>query len=163
VPPGPRATVRLPRPTGFSGPLITELVIAHRDDGSALVRVSADGSLERTDVRYFGVRGAPPRNVLTIDGAGLPGEDAVLRIRDGLLCEVQVVFRAETQPPRTELTFFLASSAVTTERAAVKGNHAVIHLLPPADADAPLDCEVEARSGTRGWRFVAGGPPTALD
>lgn len=159
---GPRPPSPVPRLPGFSGSLLSELVIAHRDDGSAVVRVSVDGTLEGRDVRYASVRGAPPRHVLSLSGVGLPGEGAVLPVRDGLLCEVQVVFRGDAQPARTEVILFLASPAVAADRAAVKGAHAVVQLLPAADPGAPLECEVEARSGTRGWRFTTGGPPQAL-
>lgn len=146
-------------PKDFSGPLLTELVISHREDGSALVRVTADGPIEGSDVRFFGVRVAPPRNLLVIPRAGLPGEDALLPVRDGLLCEIAVVFTEDEGPARTEVTFYLASSEVTFEQAAVKGAHAVIHLRPPANPQAPLGCEVENRMRSRTWRFTATGPP----
>jgi hypothetical protein len=162
-PPPARATSSASERPAFPGPLLTELVISHRDDGSALVRVSADRTLEAVDVRYFGVRGEPPRNVLSLTGVGLPGEGGVLPVRDGLLCEVQVIFRSDAQPPRTEVVFFLASADVTAERAAVKGANAVVHLRPPEDPETPLGCDVEERSGTKGWRFVAGKPPQALN
>jgi len=146
-------------PKDFSGPLLTELVISHREDGSALVRVTADGPIEGSDVRFFGVRVAPPRNLLVIPGVGLPGEDARLPVRDGLLCEIGVEFTSTGGPARIELTFFLASSEVTFEQAGVKGAHAVILLRPPADPQTPLSCEVESRMRGRSWRFIASGPP----
>jgi hypothetical protein len=146
-------------PKDFSGPLLTELVISHREDGSALVRITADGPIEGSDVSFFGVRVAPPRNLLVIPGAGLPGEDALLSVRDGLLCEIGVVFTQDGGPARTELTFYLASSEVTFEQAGVKGAHAVIHLRPPANPQASLGCEVESRMRSRTWRFIATGPP----
>lgn len=146
-------------PKNFSGPLLTELVISHREDGSALVRVTADGPIEGSDVRFFGVRVAPPRNLLVIPGARLPGEDALLPVRDGLLCEIGVVFTENGGPAGIELTFYLASSEVTFEQAAVKGAHAVIHLRPPANPQAPLGCEVESRTRNRTWSFTATGPP----
>ncbi len=152
------ATVPHP-PEDFSGPLLTELVISHREDGSALVRVTADGPIEGSDVRFFGVRVAPPRNLLVFYGTGLPGEGATLPVRDGILCEIGVEFTKDEGTARTELTFYLASSEVTFEQAAVKGNHAVIHLRPPADPQAPLGCEVESRMRSRTWRFTATGPP----
>ncbi len=148
-----------PPPEDFSGPLLTELVISHREDGSALVRVTADGPIEGSDVRFFGVRAGPPRNLLVIPAAGLPGEDALLPVRDGLLCEIGVTFTEDGGPARTEVTFYLASSEVTFEQAGVKGAHAVILLRPPADPQAPLGCEVESRMRSRTWRFVATGPP----
>ncbi len=155
-----RRAATIPHPSKiFSGPLLTELVISHREDGSALVRVTADGPIEGSDVRFFGVRVAPPRNLLVIPGAGLPGEDALLPVRDGLLCEIGVVFTEEGGPTRIEVTFYLASSEVTFEQAAVKGAHAVIRLRPPADPQAPLGCEVESRMRNRTWRFIATGPP----
>lgn len=146
-------------PETFSGPLLSELVISHREDGSALVRITADRPIEGSDLRFFGVRVPPPRNLLVIPGAGLPGEDALLAVRDGLLCEIGVAFTEDDGPTRTELTFFLASSEVTFEQAAVKGAHFVIHLRPPADPQAPLGCEVESRRRNRAWRFMATGPP----
>ena len=152
------ATIPHP-PKDFSGPLLTELVISHREDGSALVRITADGPIEGSDLRFFGVRSAPPRNLLVIPGAGLPGEDALLPVQDGLLCEIGVVFTEDGEPRRTELTFYLASSEVTFEQAAVKGVHAVILLRPPANPQAPLGCEVESRMRSRAWRFTATGPP----
>lgn len=152
------ATIPHP-PKDFSGPLLTELVISHREDGSALVRISADGPIEGSDVRFFGVRVAPPRNLLVIPGAGLPGKDALLSVRDGLLCEIGVVFTKDGGPARTELTFYLASSEVTFEQAGVKGAHAVIHLRPPANPQASLACEVENRMRSRNWHFIATGPP----
>jgi hypothetical protein len=156
--PDRRGTATPQPPQGFSGRLLTELVISHREDGSALVRVTADGPIEGSDVSFFGVRVPPPRNILVIPGAGLPGEDALLPVRDGLLCEIGVEFIAEGAV-RTELTFYLASSEVAFEKAAVKGAHAVILLRPPADPQAPLGCEVESRTRSRSWRFVATGPP----
>jgi len=162
TPEGPPARSPLPRPPGFAGPLLRELVISYREDGSALVRLSVDRTFEGADVRYLGVRGAPPRNVLALTGVGLPGEGAVLPVRDGLLCEIQVLLRADAEGPRTEVVLFLASAEVRAERAAVKGAHAVVLLLPPPDPEAPLDCEVEDRSGNKGWRFVAEGPPQPL-
>jgi hypothetical protein len=146
-------------PDDFSGPLLTELVISHREDGSALVRVTADGPIEGSDVRFFGVRVAPPRNLLVFYGTGLPGEGGMLSVRDGILCEIGVEFTEDEGPARTELTFYLASSEVSFEQAAVKGTHAVIHLRPPADPQAPLGCEVESRMRSRTWRFTATGPP----
>ncbi len=146
-------------PKDFSGPILTELVISHREDGSALVRVTANGPIEGSDVRFFGVRVPPPRNLLVIPGVGMPGEDALLPVRDGLLCEIGLEFIEEEGPARTELTFYLASSEVTFEQAAVKGAHAVIHLSPPADPQAPLGCEVESRRRNRSWRFTATDPP----
>jgi len=140
------------------GPLLTELVISHREDGSALVRVTADGPIEGSDVSFFGVRVPPPRNILVIPGAGLPGEDAVLPVRDGLLCDIGVEFVKEGAV-RTELVFYLSSSEVTFEKAAVKGTHAVILLRPPANPHAPLICEVESRMRSRTWHFIATGPP----
>ncbi len=155
-----RQVATIPHPLrDFSGPLLTELVISHREDGSALVRISADGPIEGSDVRFFGVRVAPPRNLLVIPGAGLPGEDALLSVRDGLLCEIGVVFTKDGGPARTELTFYLASSEVTFEQAGVKGVHAVIHLRPPANPQASLACEVENRMRSRNWHFIATGPP----
>ena len=148
-----------PPPKTFSGPVLSELVISHREDGSALVRVTADGKIEGSDVRFFGVQAAPPRNLLVIPGAGLPGEDALLPVRDGLLCEIGVDFKKDGGPDRIELTFYLASSEVTFEQAGVKGTHAVILLLPPANPQEPLGCEVESRMGSRTWRFMATGPP----
>ncbi len=56
------------------------------------MRVTADGPIEGSDVRFFGVRVAPPRNLLVIPGAGLPGEDALLPVLDGMLCEIGVAF-----------------------------------------------------------------------
>jgi hypothetical protein len=150
------ATTPLP---GLAGPLLTELVISHREDGSALVRVTADRQVERTDIRFFNVRGAPPRNLLVMPGTGLPWGDARLSVRDGLLCEIGVAFTTIDGPARTELTFYLASPEVTFEQAAVKGTHAVIHLRPPSDPQAPLGCEVESRVRSRVWRFSATGPP----
>jgi hypothetical protein len=146
-------------PKDFSGPLLTELVISYREDGSALVRITADGPIEGSDVRFFGVRVAPPQNLLVIPAAGLPGEDALLPVRDGLLCEIGVMFIQDGGPARTELTFYLASSEVTFEQAGVKGAHAVIHLRPPANPQASLGCEVENRTRGRTWRFMATGPP----
>jgi hypothetical protein len=148
-----------PPPEDFSGPLLTELVISHREDGSALVRVTADGPIEGSDVRFYGMRAGPPRNLLVIPAAGLPGEDALLSVRDGLLCEIGVAFTEDGGPARTEVTFYLASSEVTFEQAGVKGAHAVILLRPPADPQASLGCEVENRMRSRTWRFVAAGPP----
>jgi hypothetical protein len=169
VPAGPTAVDRRVAPTttapipdpreGLSGPLLTELVISHRNDGSALVRVSADGRLEGSDLRFFAVRVPPPRNLLVIPGARLPGEDALLPIRDGLLCEIGVAFTDEGGPARTELTFHLASTGVSFEQAAVKGNHAVIHLRPPVGSGTPLRCEIESPTQTRRWRFEEKGPP----
>jgi len=75
------------------------------------------------------------------------------------LCEIGVAFPGDGGPTRTELTFYLASSEVTFEQAAVKGVHAVILLRPPANPQAPLGCEVESRMGSRTWRFIAAGPP----
>ena len=152
-----RDTAVPPPPEAFSGPYLTELVISHREDGSALVRVTADGPIEGSDVQFFGVRVPPPRYLLVIPGAGLPGEDAVLPVRDGLLCEIGVAFTSDGGPARTELTFNLASSEVTFEQAAVKGAHAVIVLRPPADPQARLGCEVESRTRSRAWRFTASG------
>lgn len=152
------ATIPHP-PNDFSGPLLTELVVSHREDGSALVRFSADGPIEGSDVRFYGVQVAPPRNLLVIPGAGLPGENALLPVRDGLLCEIGVEFTEDGGSARTELTFYLASSEVTFEQAAVKGAHAVILLRPPANPQAPLGCEVESRMRNRTWRFIATGPP----
>ncbi len=146
-------------PKDFPGPLLTELVISHREDGSTLVRVTADGPIEGLDVRYLGVRVGPPRNILVIPGAGLPGEDALLPVRDGILCEIGVVFIEDGGPARTELTFYLASPDVTPEQLAIVGTHAVIHLRPPADPQTTLGCEVESRMRNRSWRFVATGPP----
>lgn len=146
-------------PPDFSGPLLTELVISHREDGSALVRVTADRPIERTDIRFFNVRGAPPRNLLVMPGTGLPWGDARLPVRDGLLCEIGVAFTMAEGPARTELTFYLASPEVTFEQAAVKGANAVIHLRPPADPETPLGCEVVSRTQSRSWRFIATGPP----
>ena len=146
-------------PAEFSAPLLTELVISHREDGSALVRVTADRPIERSDVRFFSVRDAPPRNLLVLPGTGLPGEDARLPVQDGLLCEIGLAFTHEGGSARTELTFYLASSEVAFEQAAVKGVHAVIHLRPPADPEMPLGCEVESRMQSRSWRFIATGPP----
>ncbi len=162
----PRETAPEPRvadvphhPEDSSGPLLTELVISHREDGSALVRVTTDGPIEGSDIRFFGVRVGPPRNLLVIPGAGLPGENALLQVRDGLLCEIGVAFRQDDGPARTELIFYLASPEVKFEQAAVKGVHAVIHLRPPADAHTPLGCEIESRTRIRTWRFPATGPP----
>lgn len=138
---------------------LTELVISHRGDGSALVRVSADGRIEGSDLRFFAVRVPPPRNLLVIPGTGLPGEDATLTIRDGILCEIEVVFTDEDGPARTELTLHLASSEVSFEQASVKGNHAVIHLRPPADPETPMGCDTGSSKETRRWRFQATGPP----
>jgi hypothetical protein len=92
-------------------------------------------------------------------GTGLPWGDARLSVRDGLLCEIEVAFTTIDGPARTELTFYLASPEVSFEQAAVKGANAVIHLRPPSDPQAPLGCEVESRVRSRGWRFVATGPP----
>lgn len=139
--------------------MLTDLVISHREDGSALVRVTAGGPIEGTDVRVFGVRVAPPRNILVLPGTGLPGEDALLPVRDGILCEIDAAFIQDDGPVRTELTFYLASSEVTFEQAAVKGNHAVVLLRPPADSQTPLGCDVESRTRSRRWRFIATGPP----
>lgn len=154
----PQVTAVPHPPEDFSGPLLTELVISHRGDGSALVRVTADRQIEGSDVSYFDVRVPPPRNILVIPGAGLSGEDALLPVRDGLLCEIGVEF-VEEGAVRTELTFYLASSDVTFEQATVKGTHAVIHLRPPADPQAPLGCEVESRTRPRAWSFTTTGPP----
>ncbi len=148
-----------PSPMDFSGPLLTDLVISHREDGSALVRITADDRIEESVVRFFATRGAPPRNLLVIPGVGLPGEDALLPVRDGLLCEIGVVFTEDGGSARTELTFYLASSEVTFEQAAVKGAHAVVLLRPPTDPHAPLGCEVENRLRSITWRFRATGPP----
>lgn len=145
------------RPEGFSGPLLTELVISHRKDGSALVRVTADRPIEGSDVSFFGVRVPPPRYLLVIPGAGLPGEDSSLPVRDGLLCDIEVAFTDDDGPLRTEVTFFLASSGVTFEQAAVKGAHAVILLRPTADPEERPGCEVESRSRSTAWRFTATG------
>lgn len=134
-------------------------MISHREDGSALVRVTADRRIEGSDLRFFGVRSAPPRNLLVIPGTGLPGEDALLPVQDGLLCEIGVAFRKDEGPARTELTFYLASSGVTFEQAAVKGANAVIHLRPPADPQTPLGCDVDSRMRSRSWHFTATGPP----
>ena len=165
VPTGPEQVAAADRraattpPPDFSGPLLTELVISHREDGSALVRVTADRPIERSDVRFFSVRDAPPRNLLVLPGTGLRGEDARLPVLDGLLCEIGLAFTQEGGSARTELTFYLASSEVAFEQAAVKGLHAVIHLRPPADPETPLSCEVESRMRSRSWRFIATGPP----
>ena len=150
------------RPPGFLGPRLTELVVSHREDGSALVRITADSSIEGTDVRYLGARGAPPRHVLAITGVGLPGDDALLPVHDGLLCEIEVVSRTDGPTARTELIFFLASSEVTAERAAIKGAHAVVLLLPPADPKTPRGCEVETPTRIRSWRFTAAGLPQEM-
>ena len=159
ITPDRRATAIPGRSRGFSGPVLTELVISHRKDGSALVRISADGPIEGKDVRYFGVRNAPPRHLLVITGVGLPGEGALLPVRDGLLCEIEVAFKEDDGQARIELTFYLASSEVIPARAAVKGVNAVVHLLPPADPQNPLGCEVESPMRSRSWRFTATGPP----
>jgi len=160
VPTPDRQIATIPQPLkDFSGPLLNELVISHREDGSALVRVTADRPIEGTGVRFYGLRVGPPRYLLVIPGAGLPGEDALLAVRDGMLCEIEVVFTEEGGPARTELTFHLASSDVTFEQAAVKGAHAVILFLPPADPQPTLSCEVESRTQSRTWRVLAAGPP----
>ena len=159
IAPDRRAPAIPDRPRGFLGPVLTELVVSHREDGSALVRISADGPIEGNDVRYFGVRNAPPRHLLVITGVGLPGEDALLPVRDGLLCEIEVAFKEDGGKARIELTFYLASSEVIPERAAVKGANAVVHLLPPADPQTPLGCEIESPMRSRSWRFTATGSP----
>ena len=157
--PGPTVVAPLGRPPGFTGPLLTELVVSHRADGSALGRVSADVGFRGADVRYVGLQGAPPRHILVLDGALLPGDDFVLRVGDGLLCRIEGKSNHGQGKSGTDLTFYLASNQVTAEQLAVKGPHTVIHLLPPTGPQKPLLCEVEAPEKTRFWRFTAEGPP----
>lgn len=155
----PRSTRGSKLPRDFSGPLLTELVVSHREDGSALVRVSASSSVEGLDVRYIGQSEGPPRHVLTMDGVGLSGEGAVLQVRDGVVCAIEVAPKSNRKTALTDLIFHLASAEVTVGQVAVKGSHTVFILLPPVGAGASLQCETEALDKTRSWRFTETGPP----
>ncbi len=128
------------RVRGHAAEELTEIVVSHRDDGSTLVRFTADGAFQTGRVHHYELRQDPRHHVLGFDGLVVGEQAKVPQIDDLSLCSLTVSHRTDTNPNQLQVILRLTSSQVELAEVAATGANVVLHLVPPPTAPADSGC-----------------------
>jgi hypothetical protein len=109
--------------------IITEIVTSQREDGSTLIRLSADAQFAHRLFRHEPPAGDPPQHRLYLPGISIPDlPQEVLKVAGPNLVGVELVSDPDQEQPESQIVLHLDSPDVTITRLASKASHLVIQL-----------------------------------
>jgi hypothetical protein len=109
--------------------MITEIVSSQREDGSTLIRLSADAPFAHRLFRHEPPAGDPPQHRLYLPGISIPDlPREVLRVDGPNLVGVELLTETIQEQAESQIVLHLDSPEVTITRLASKATHLVIQL-----------------------------------
>ena len=136
----PQTPMTFPSPTPALEPVIANRVVdlaaGLRDDGSTLLRITANGRLPYGCARYLEIADEPPRIILTIRAISAPDLPRVLEIGDPNLDRIRLIHDAETSEGELHLVLYLTRAEISVVELKQVGPHLVVQLA--AEDSQPL-------------------------
>lgn len=113
---------------------VVDVVAILRNDGSTLLRITADGRLPHGIARTLKIADEPPRIILSLRGLSAPGLPRTIEIGDPNLERIRLVHDAETSEGELHLVLQLERPRVSVIDLKQVGPHLVVQLaagVPP--------------------------------
>lgn len=107
---------------------VTDIDASQQDDGTTVVRVTADESFRSSRYTTYRLPQSPPRAVLRLAGIDSPYREHEIVVGDGNLVRITVGHNPHRDPPELSLVFELRSNDVRISDVGVEGHQLIVQL-----------------------------------
>ncbi len=125
-----------PEPESETASRVVDIVAILRNDGSTLLRITADGRMPYGIARTLEITDEPPRIILSLRGLRAPDLPRTIEISDPNLDRIRLVHDAETSEGELHLVLHLERPGVSVIDLNQVGPHLVLLLAAEKTADS---------------------------